>query len=161
MGGTRLFAGRDWHGDSQGLADPHGHGTHVAGIIGAQRDDNGIHGVAPEAHLYSYRILSGGGNFNGRKGADMIPEIISHTNQHQIMLLNNSWASNFEITDLSKSSVTSSLGTELSAWRSAVSGGMVMVWAAGNDGDEQVSIRAGLPYYHRDLAKGWRDLCSC
>ena len=159
-GGTRLFAGRDWHGDSQGLADPHGHGTHVAGIIGAQRDDNGIHGVAPEAHLYSYRILSGGGNFNGRKGADMIPEIISHSNQHQIMLLNNSWASTTEITDLSKSVIANALGAELQAWETAVENGQLMVWAAGNDRDSQVSVRAGLPYHFPHLSDGWLAVVS-
>ena len=32
---------------------------------------------------------------------------------------------------------------------------MVMVWAAGNEGDDQVSVRAGLPYHYGDVKKGW------
>ena len=157
---SNIKAGRSWHGSKQGLSDPDGHGTHVTSLIAARRDEVGMHGLAPLAKVTSYRIFNGGGSFGSYTGGQIMPTLVSHAKAKNIDVINNSWASNFEITDLSKSSVTSSLGSELSAWRSAVSGGMVMVWAAGNDGDEQVSIRAGLPYYHRDLAKGWLAVVS-
>ncbi len=37
------------------------HGTHVAGIIAAERNGLGIVGVAPEAKLYAVKVLDGGG----------------------------------------------------------------------------------------------------
>ena len=37
--------------------DGNGHGTHVAGIIGARDDTNGVVGVAPGVPIYSVRVL--------------------------------------------------------------------------------------------------------
>jgi subtilisin len=46
--------------------DDHGHGTHVAGIIGAQANGFGVIGVAPEATLYAVKVLDskGSGSFS-------------------------------------------------------------------------------------------------
>lgn len=41
-----------------GQGDPHGHGTHVAGIIGARDNGFGVVGVAPGARLWSVRVLN-------------------------------------------------------------------------------------------------------
>lgn len=41
--------------------DPHGHGTHVAGIIAALHNDVGVVGVAPEVELYSVVVLDENG----------------------------------------------------------------------------------------------------
>lgn len=43
-------------------SDKEGHGTHVAGTIGARRDGDGVVGVAPQASLYSVRVLDENGN---------------------------------------------------------------------------------------------------
>ncbi|WP_216829898.1 peptidoglycan-binding protein [Alkalihalobacterium elongatum] len=46
--------------------DDNGHGTHVAGIIGAKNNSVGVVGVAPDAQLYSVKVLdeSGVGNIS-------------------------------------------------------------------------------------------------
>ena len=155
---TRL--GRDWHSSQLEPVDPEGHGTHVAALLGAKRDGIGMHGIAPQAALTSYRIFDAHGSFGGLTGGAILPSLVSHAQTQDITLLNNGWASSYEITDLSKSAVGASLGAELSAWQSAVGQGMVMVWAAGNNGDDQVSIRAGLPAYYHDLRKGWLAVVS-
>ena len=80
--------------------------------------------------------------------------MVSHALSDSVTILNNSWASNYEISDFSRSTITSVLGEELNAWRHAVSQGLVMVWSAGNDGDDDVSVRAGLPYHFSELTKG-------
>jgi subtilisin family serine protease len=41
--------------------DGNGHGTHVAGTIGAKDDGNGVVGVAPGVRLYSVRVLNNNG----------------------------------------------------------------------------------------------------
>ncbi|MEA3075386.1 MAG: in [Actinomycetota bacterium] len=42
--------------------DGNGHGTHVAGTIGAKDDGNGVVGVAPGVRLYSVRVLNNQGS---------------------------------------------------------------------------------------------------
>ena len=43
-------------------ADDNGHGTHVAGIIGARDNDAGVVGVAPGASLWAVKVLNGQGD---------------------------------------------------------------------------------------------------
>ncbi|MGC6440039.1 MAG: S8 family peptidase [Candidatus Puniceispirillaceae bacterium] len=155
-----LRGGGDWQGSGSGLSDPDGHGSHVAGIIGARADGAGMQGVAAQSQMYSFRILNDYGYFGSRTGEQMIPGVVQSAKRLQVRILNNSWASNYEIDDVSKSDIQSSISAELSAWRSAVSDGMVMVWAAGNDGENQVSMRAGLPHYFSELKAGWLSVVS-
>ncbi|MFC4602003.1 alpha/beta fold hydrolase, partial [Cohnella hongkongensis] len=42
--------------------DDNGHGTHVAGIIGAKINNTGVVGIAPETELYSVKVLDQFGN---------------------------------------------------------------------------------------------------
>lgn len=42
--------------------DDEGHGTHVAGIVAAEADGNGVIGVAPDAGLISIKVLDSSGN---------------------------------------------------------------------------------------------------
>jgi len=46
----------------QGPEDKLGHGTHVAGIIGAACEDGSVMGIAPECKIYSYKALEKVGN---------------------------------------------------------------------------------------------------
>src|ERR671910_142201 len=54
VGGKNCGSDRDPSFD-----DHYGHGTHVAGIIGAKDNDEGVVGVAPGAKLWSVRVGSG------------------------------------------------------------------------------------------------------
>jgi subtilisin len=54
VGGFSVF------GDGYGV-DPNGHGTHVAGIIGARDNKIGVVGVAPGARLWDIRCLDANG----------------------------------------------------------------------------------------------------
>lgn len=157
---SSVKTGYDFHGASGGLSDPDGHGTHVASLMGAKRDGIGMHGVAPHAEMRSYRIFDHNGSFGGKSGGQIVPTLVNQAIAHDMMLLNNSWASNYEVTDFSRSATKSVLGNELGAWQKAVKSGMVLIWAAGNEGDDHVSVRAGLPYHYSDMQKGWLAVVS-
>jgi subtilisin family serine protease len=45
-----------------GWSDLNGHGTHVAGIIGARNNADGVVGVAPGAPIYPIQVLNSSGN---------------------------------------------------------------------------------------------------
>ncbi len=49
------------NGCSNSYEDDNGHGTHVAGIIGAQDNDIGVVGIAPNASLYAVKALDDAG----------------------------------------------------------------------------------------------------
>lgn len=55
----------DFTNSRRGSMDVNGHGTHVAGIIAAKKNDFGVVGVAPESKIYSAKVLDsqGRGNF--------------------------------------------------------------------------------------------------
>jgi len=55
VGGTNCSTGRSYN-------DGNGHGTHVAGTIGAKDDANGVVGVAPGARLWAVRVLNNNGS---------------------------------------------------------------------------------------------------
>ena len=48
-------------GLSSDYEDNHGHGTHVAGIVGALDNDIGVVGVAPNANLHAVKVLDDNG----------------------------------------------------------------------------------------------------
>jgi serine protease len=65
----RVAGGIDLIGDGNGFDDCNGHGTHVAGIVGARDNGKGTVGVAPEASLYAMRFFNcvGGGATKSRE----------------------------------------------------------------------------------------------
>jgi subtilisin family serine protease len=109
-----------------GATDPNGHGTHVAGIIGAAENGIGIVGVAPQATILPVRVL-------GANGTGLSTDIAQGI----------TWA-----TDRGAAVVNLSLGSDIdspsvdSAVAYAVAHGVVVVASAGNTGDT-----TGLPEY--------------
>ena len=55
VGGVNCSTGKSWE-------DGNGHGTHVAGTIGAKDDSVGVVGVAPGARLWAVRVLNNQGS---------------------------------------------------------------------------------------------------
>lgn len=64
LAGQLTAAGADYVADGgDGRTDPHGHGTHVAGIVAAVRDnDVGIAGLAPSSKVMPVRVLDENGS---------------------------------------------------------------------------------------------------
>lgn len=55
-----VYDNNDPFDDSMSAFIPSGHGTHVAGIIGARNNGTGVVGVAPEVSLYAVKVLTAG-----------------------------------------------------------------------------------------------------
>lgn len=99
--------------------DDNGHGTHVAGIIAAADNGQGVVGVAPEAQLYAVKVLD-------RSGSGYVSAIIQGL---QWAVDNGMQVANMS---LGTSSDVQALHDAVDAAEAA---GLLVVAAAGNSGD--------------------------
>jgi subtilisin family serine protease len=119
-GGKNLRVKRD-----QPPKDDNGHGTHVAGIIGAAQNGFGVVGVAPEVALYAVKVLDS-------QGSGSLSTVIKGLD----------WAvkNGMQVANLSLGAFDLSLGTGpmCTAVTNAVKAGVTVVAAAGNDAFDAV-----------------------
>ena len=109
--------------------DQNGHGTNVAGIAAGDLNTTSplaqISGVAPRAFLGNYRVLDSTGHGPDDKIIDALQAAL---------------ADGFDVANLSLGGAAgSTLGSLDQAVENAVTAGMIVVVAAGNDGDNGVS----------------------
>jgi subtilisin family serine protease len=110
--------GYDFHGDDGDPMDDNGHGTHCAGIIGAEPNNGiGIAGVSWGAKIMALRFLGPGGG----SSSDAI-RAIDYAVQMGVKISSNSWGGG---------GFSNALSSALDSARAA---GHLFVAAAGNDG---------------------------
>src|SRR5215469_5098763 len=128
---NKVIVAKAFLGSDSSAADQNGHGTNVAGIAAGDFNTETplgpVSGVAPGAFLGNYRVLSASGSGFDFLIAEGLEEAVSD---------------GFDIASLSLGATAgSTLGVLDTAVENAVSAGMVVVAAAGNDGDTgQMSI---------------------
>lgn len=98
--------------------DDNGHGTHVAGIIGAVHNSIGVVGVGPQIDLYAVKAL----NRNGSGWLSDIIEGIDWAIANRMQVINMSLGSNSDSQSFHDAIIRANLA------------GIVQVAAAGNDG---------------------------
>jgi len=107
--------------------DDFGHGTHVAGTIGAVDNELGVIGVAPGTPLYAVKVLNGGG---GGSDATIIGGINWVMAQGNIKVINMSLGGfGFDVD-----------GPLRQAIDAAVASGIVVVVAAGNEASDAATF---------------------
>ncbi len=115
-GGVRYYLG--FLTDSR-YDDDNGHGSHVAGIIGAKDNDTGVVGVCPGARIWAVKVLNS-------RGSGYLSDIIAGLN----------WVSarsnDIEVINMSLGGTGGSTAYH-TAVQNCVSQGIVVVVAAGND----------------------------
>ena len=128
FGADRLLAGKSLVGGS--TEDSNGHGTFIAGIIGAAKDNGvGIAGVAPEVTIIPIKTSNDGSMADG-VGAQAIYAAVD---EFQCDVIN-----------YSSGSIRLSTGMR-EAVQYAVSKGVIIVCSTGNDGNTQLHYPGALP----------------
>ncbi len=103
---------------NQDLSDNLGHGTNVAGVIGARENYKGLVGVSPNVSLMVLKTDRDGVIFESS-----ISRAFRWADDHGVPISNLSLVSNRDL-----------LGGTIEVIRDAMQGGMLVVGAAGNDG---------------------------
>ena len=123
----QIIGGRNFTDDDGGhpdiFKDYNGHGTHVAGTIAAQENDNGVIGVAPEASLFIIKVL----NKNGSGQYDWIIDGINYAIEQKVDIISMSLGGPTDIPELYQ------------AVKKAIANNILVVCAAGNEGDNNDS----------------------
>ncbi len=104
------------------VADENGHGTHVAGIVAAKRNNIGVVGVAPQADLYIAKAF----NKNGTAEFDSISKSISWMIEKNVDVINMSFSSDSVNAEYQRLISQANLQ------------GITVVCAAGNEGKGKV-----------------------
>lgn len=106
--------------NSDSYEDDNGHGTHVAGIIAAGHNPNGLRGVAPDVELYAIKVLDKEGN-----------------GYHSTIIKGIEWAieENIDIINLSVGGTESSELLKAALDKANNDHGIIIVAAAGNNGN--------------------------
>lgn len=125
----RIIGGRnftiDYNGDVNNYTDNNFHGTHVAGIIAASKNEQGIVGMAPDAKLFIGKVADSKGNGMAIWLLNAIRYCTNWVgpNGEKIRIINMSLAGNF---------IPS---TVHDAIKDAIAKGITFVCASGNAGD--------------------------
>lgn len=136
----KLLNGPDLSFESQSAGtrylDGFGHGTHMAGLIagrdtavseGNEKDDDHFVGMAPDARIVNVKAGTADGGVDVSQVIAGIDWVVTNKAQHNIRVLNLSYG-----TDSTQPTTLDPLAHAVeSAWRA----GIVVVVAAGNDGD--------------------------
>ncbi len=119
----QIIGGRNFTDDDGSnpelFLDYNGHGTHVAGTIAAQQNDKGVVGVAPEARLLIVKVL----NRKGSGKYDWIIKGINYAIEQKADIISMSLGGPTDLPELHE------------AIKKAVSNNILVVCAAGNEGD--------------------------
>ncbi|MFJ7981379.1 S8 family peptidase [Lysinibacillus xylanilyticus] len=121
-----------------------GHGTHVAGIIAAIDNGRGITGVAPKSKLLILKVINhkGRGSFENLIKAIMYAVAWTGPNGEKVNIMNMSLGSPEAHEELYK------------AIKYARSKGILLVAAAGNDGDgESGTIEISYPGFYKEVVQ--------
>jgi major intracellular serine protease len=119
----RIIGGRNFTNDDGGKADEYkdynGHGTHVAGTIAATKNNTGVVGVAPEANLLIIKVL----DKNGSGQYEWIINGINYAIEQRADIISMSLGGPEDLPELH------------TAIQKAISNNILVICAAGNEGD--------------------------
>ena len=142
----KTINGYDYRFNTSNLSDLDGHGTIDAGLAAANRNGTGMQGVAYDASIMSFNVLS---------SRDITQTNIEFFDALQrataagVRIASNSWVT---FVDYSDQDYLNYIHYNL---KNAVDHGMIFAFAAGNSSDSKPWDMADLPEIMPDLKKQW------
>ncbi|MEI4235366.1 S8 family peptidase [Roseovarius sp. D22-M7] len=144
--------------DRRDVSDSSGHGTHMSSVIGGVRNSNGSHGVAFDTEMLIFQGI----DFEGPRVMGLLDSWADATFRSidaGAVAINHSWTFTLGnrsrlITDFeSARSLEASFGwNAMAALNEAVENDLVMIFAGGNDGQDQIANHAGMAYHFPEMA---------
>lgn len=135
-----------------GTVDRVGHGTQMAGILAANKDGQGMHGMAFDARLIPFRF----GDDNEPFFFDSeIAQSWQSGFDKGARLFNNSWANAIPATEITEARYNQVMPDSLAVARKLVEDGAVFVFPTGNELKREPLAEPGLPVALPELEKGW------
>ena len=146
-----------------------GHGSHVAGIIGARRDGVGMHGVAFNSQLFAVAYAENENFLTPEEEAAYNDREFSRSwnylAQFKLPIINNSLGLNdcrdsndppCHVLDYgSAQGVLDWQPLIIDSFRNSVEAGTLMVFATGNEEQDHPDFMAGSPHWFPELKDNW------
>lgn len=138
----QIIGGRNFttEGSPEDFHDGNGHGTHVAGTIGAAENDGGVIGMAPSCKLLILKVLdsNGSGSYEGIINGINYATSWRGENGERVRIMNMSLGGSEHVQEL------------YDAIENAINNDILVVCASGNEGDaNEGTYEYGYPgHYH-------------
>ena len=152
VGKLNIVSGSNINAGSDDPTDPasQGHGTHVSGIIAANKDSTGMHGVAYNAKIYPIKVLDPTGTF------DQIASGTTKAVNAGVDIINYSLGVNgseIGVSCTSKADCRSAIGSSAydTLAGAAATHNKILVFAAGNNNKNNPGVPAGFVVYDSDF----------
>jgi len=126
----RVIGGYDFYNNDADPKDDHGHGTHCAGIVGA----NGVlKGVAPDVKFYAYKVLS-------NTGSGYMSTVITGVQRAMDPNQDGNYSDHADVISMSLGGPGDPTDPLSTAVDNAVDAGVVVAVAAGNSGPSMNTV---------------------
>lgn len=144
--------GYDFVRQQPGTVDIKGHGTQMAGILAANKNDQGMHGIAFNAQLIPMRF---GDDKEPFYFDSEIAQAWSLSYAKGARIFSNSWANPIEANTNEIPVYERLMGDSLNVAKKLVAEGAVFVFSTGNEIKREPLAEPGLPTLVPELEKGW------
>ena len=144
--------GYDFVKQQPGTDDVKGHGTQMAGILAANKNDQGIHGIAFNAQLIPMRF---GDDKEPFYFDSEIAQAWTLAHAKGASIFSNSWANPIEANTNEVPIYERLMGDSLVVAKKLVAEGAVFVFSTGNEVKREPLAEPGLPALVPELEKGW------
>lgn len=144
--------GYDFVRRQPGTLDVKGHGTQMAGILAANKDNRGMHGIAFNAQLIPMRF---GDDKEPFYFDSEIAQAWTLAYDKGARIFNNSWANPIEANTNEMPVYERLMGDSLEVAKKLVAEGAVFVFSTGNEVKREPLAEPGLPALVPELEKGW------